>query len=312
MERISGILPLRVERGTPVLRPRGLYSPDETYVYNEQFRDYVISQEWVNMGQIALLKDFYFLVRNRYDEIKGVRPSSSDSSPDRRWEQTSKVEFIVAGSIVTEMLAANSVTAGKIKSGSITTEKLAVGAVTAEKISTNLLQADKIFSMQINVNNKFMVDINGNMTCVNGDFSGKIQSSDSGKIRFILDPGEATSISPPTFKMLDNTNTLIRMSYDEWMPNVFLPSIRVKNHFSNAMVSKCTANISPFSFSILETIDDSVIDANVARIMAEIGPGKLMVRNLPTKTDSTQSVGQVIIDTSTDYNGYCLLRIKTR
>lgn len=312
MEKISGILPLRVERGTPVLRPRGLYSPDETYVYNEQFRDYVIVQTWVIEGQFVSLKDFYFLVRNRWDEIKDVRPDPSDSSPARRWEQTSKVEFIVAGSIVTDMLAANSVTANKIKAGSITTEKLAVGAVTADKISTDLLQADKIFSMQINVNDKFKVDTNGVMTCIDGNFSGKIQSSASGKLRFILDPGGSTTISPPTLKMLDNTNTLIRMSYDEWLPNVFLPSIRVKNYFSNTTISKCTANINPFSFAILETVEDSVIDSNLARVMAEIGPGKLMVKNLPTQISSTQSIGQVIIDASTDYNGYCLLRIKTR
>lgn len=94
MERVSGILPLRVERGTPVLRPRGLYSPDQTYVYNEQFRDYVTIQEGVQVNETtALLKDFYFLVRNRWDEIKGVRPVPDDDSPDRPWEQTTKIEF---------------------------------------------------------------------------------------------------------------------------------------------------------------------------------------------------------------------------
>ena len=94
MERISGILPLRVERGTPVLRPRGLYSPNETYVYNEQFRDYVTIQEAVIIDETtALLKDFYFLVRNRWDAIKGVRPIPNDDNPNSRWEQTTKIEF---------------------------------------------------------------------------------------------------------------------------------------------------------------------------------------------------------------------------
>lgn len=94
MERISGILPLRVERGTPVLRPRGLYSPSETYVYNEQFRDYVTIQEAVIIDETtALLKDFYFLVRNRWDVIKGVPPVPDDDNPNSRWEQTTKIEF---------------------------------------------------------------------------------------------------------------------------------------------------------------------------------------------------------------------------
>lgn len=94
MERISGILPLRVERGTPVLRPRGLYSPSETYVYNEQFRDYVTIQEAVIIDETtALLKDFYFLVRNRWDVIKGVPPVPNDDNPNSRWEQTTKIEF---------------------------------------------------------------------------------------------------------------------------------------------------------------------------------------------------------------------------
>lgn len=94
MERISGILPLRVERGTPVLRPRGLYSPNETYVYNEQFRDYVTIQEAVIIDETtALLKDFYFLVRNRWDVIKGVPPVPDDDNPNSRWEQTTKIEF---------------------------------------------------------------------------------------------------------------------------------------------------------------------------------------------------------------------------
>lgn len=94
MERISGILPLRVERGTPVLRPRGLYSPDETYVYNEQFRDYVTIQEVVIIDETtALLKDFYFLVRNRWDAIKGIPPVPDDDNPNSRWEQTTKIEF---------------------------------------------------------------------------------------------------------------------------------------------------------------------------------------------------------------------------
>lgn len=179
----------------------------------------------------------------------------------------------------------------------------------------NVINPDKTGCL---ANGNITWDADGNATfkgivhASGGSFTGKIQSSASEKIRFVLDPGKATSISPPVFKMLDNTNTLIRMSYDEWIPNVFLPSIRVKNHFSDTTVSRCTANISPFSFSILETVDDSVIDADVARVMAKIGPGKLVVKNLPTEMDSALPIGHVIIDTSTDYNGYCLLRIKTR
>lgn len=179
----------------------------------------------------------------------------------------------------------------------------------------NVIRPDKTGRLS---NGNITWDADGNATfkgivhASGGSFTGKIQSSTSEKIRFVLDPGKATSISPPVFKMLDNTNTLIRMSYDEWIPDVFLPSIRVKNHFSDTTVSRCTANISPFSFSILETVDDSVIDADVARVMAKIGPGKLIVKNLPTEMDSALPIGHVIIDTSTDYNGYCLLRIKTR
>lgn len=305
MEKISGILPLRVERGTPVLRPRGLYSPDETYVYNEQFRDYVIVQTWVTEGQIISLKDFYFLVRNRWDEIKGIRPDPSDSSPERRWEQTSKVEFIVAGSIVTDMLAANSVTADKIKSSSIMTDKLAAGAVTADKISTDLLQADKIFSMQINVNDKFKVDMNGVMTCIDGNFTGKIQSSANSNKRFVLDPGSLDDESnPPTFKMFSGSQEMMKLTYFKDGANNTIASLMMKNYIT--ALTRCKVLLNAFGLSVYENTTDSLSGTPVAALNSST----LIVRNISTSISSSDPKGNVIADLSTNYNGYCVLRIK--
>lgn len=136
MTRVGATILLEVDNGQPVLRPRGYYSDSETHVYTNEFRDYVLLDSVDGTGNRIT---HYFIVRKFGDEIKGVPPVPGDKSPNRRWEESSKIEFIVANSITADMI-----------------------------------NSDSIFSLQMNVNNKFIIGPDGIMHCVDGIFSGSI------------------------------------------------------------------------------------------------------------------------------------------
>lgn len=110
MEKVSAIIELEVDNGTPVLRPRGEYSDAETYVFDTDFRDYVYRDVTVSGGG---KERFYFVVKKQFDTLKGVVPVV-DNNVNNRWAQSKKAEFIAAKSITADMLAAGSVTAEKL------------------------------------------------------------------------------------------------------------------------------------------------------------------------------------------------------
>lgn len=110
MEKVSAIIELEVDNGTPVLRPRGEYSDTETYVFDTDFRDYVYRDVTVSGGG---KERYYFVVKNQFDTLKGVVPVV-DNNVNNRWAQSKKAEFIAAKSITADMLAAGSVTAEKL------------------------------------------------------------------------------------------------------------------------------------------------------------------------------------------------------
>lgn len=112
MTRVGATILLEVDNGQPVLRPRGYYSASETYVYNSEFRDYVLLDSVDGTGNRIT---HYFIVRNFGDNIKGVTPVPGDKSSNRRWEESSKIEFIVANSITADMIQAGAITASKIQ-----------------------------------------------------------------------------------------------------------------------------------------------------------------------------------------------------
>ena len=112
MTRVGATILLEVDNGQPVLRPRGYYSASETYVYNSEFRDYVLLDSVDGTGNRIT---HYFIVRNFGDEITGVAPVPGDKSTSRRWEESSKIEFIVANSITADMIQAGAITASKIQ-----------------------------------------------------------------------------------------------------------------------------------------------------------------------------------------------------
>lgn len=134
MTRISAVIDLDVDNGTPVLRPRGTYSDTETYVYDTEFRDAVEVEVMLSGGG---KKKYYFVVKEQFTTVKGVKPVvGSTSGP---WQESSRFVFI-----------------------------------TAESITSDMINSDSIFSLQMNVNDKFKVDKNGVMRCVDGMFSGSI------------------------------------------------------------------------------------------------------------------------------------------
>lgn len=112
MARVSTVIELDVDNGTPVLRPRGYYSDSETYVYNNEFRDSALLDVLTSDGRRVT---YYFVVRKLFDEVKGVAPVPGDTSSSRRWVESEKAEFIVANSISAEMLQAGAVTADKLQ-----------------------------------------------------------------------------------------------------------------------------------------------------------------------------------------------------
>ena len=112
MTRVGATILLEVDNGQPVLRPRGYHSASKTYVYNSEFRDYVLLDSVDGTGNRIT---HYFIVRNFGDNIKGVTPVPGDKSSNRRWEESSKIEFIVANSITADMIQAGAITASKIQ-----------------------------------------------------------------------------------------------------------------------------------------------------------------------------------------------------
>lgn len=91
---LNSTVTLQVDKGTPILFYRGDFDPKATYVFNHEYRDYV--------RLIVGDQKYYFTVKNRWDNVKGVAPVPGTSN--ERWEQASQLGFLAAGAITADMI----------------------------------------------------------------------------------------------------------------------------------------------------------------------------------------------------------------
>lgn len=91
---------ISVDKGTPVLFYRGDFDINTTYVYNHEYRDYV------RLWDDSTKEYYYFTVKNRWDEVKGVKPVPGGTNT--RWEEAAQLGFLAAGAITADMIDVDS------------------------------------------------------------------------------------------------------------------------------------------------------------------------------------------------------------
>ena len=147
-------------------RPRGMFTPGDTYVYNDMYRDIVLS--WFN----SRLHTFRVKVKG---SSVTVRPTSSNG--DDNWDDASELEFVatdllLAQNAIVNLLQGNEV---RVLDGN--------GIATAGMSGSG--SGDSGIRFYAGSDNPqtapFRVDENGKFVAVDGEFKGKV-TADSGEI----------------------------------------------------------------------------------------------------------------------------------
>lgn len=305
MTTVKASVALNFDKGTPIVRPRGLYSPSETYVYDNEFRDMV---EFRASDSGGVIKSYYFLVRNRWDKLKGVVPVPGDTSSSRKWEQSSEFKFITAESIVADMIQSGAVTADKILAGAITSEKLASDFIFTKQIQIGPDSANINFSVDANgIMNCKEAKVQGEVIATSGSFTGSIQSSATGA-RFVIDPFEKT------FKMIGSNNKeLSKLSFyvADDVGNL-LATHEIKNYIGGMFANYGKTILSALGLHMYKDLDASLLYSNANAAITEF---MLKIPSLDKGTTSQLAArghdpGMFVVDTGQNSNGYCMVRIK--
>lgn len=192
VEKTSASIVLGLGDGSPILRYCGEYSNDETYVFNQDFRDYVRQKnddgDWE-----------YFAVAKRWNTVKGVPPIGDTSG---KWQKSVELGFLKAGAITADMIDVDSLIVKHLVTQSAN-KKVVVDNGTLQLIVNEVLRV-----------------------LISGDNMGENDPAPS-ELSIIANNKQIASSSVAGTKNIDVTIPILNVPITKLNSNVYVPPINV-------------------------------------------------------------------------------------